>query len=775
MSTRIDLFRHFAVATARKWGWPVFPVNGKRAFLPGAYKVATNDPVVVDQLWRDHPFSNLAGATGTYYWLLDKDPRHGGDAALAELEHQHSPLPDTVRLLTGGGNGGEHIYFAPDPRITNARGALPTGLDVRGFGGYGLLPPSVTDEPYRWVIGHDPDSCPIAVAPGWLLHLILQPTPHEADDGGPIGPGGRHEFLLRQCGKLAWIGLSEQAIQAELDHLNRTRCQPPLPGPGPDGWHRLLTTLFRYAKRGRAERRQQARQATADAGPADDQTGDTGSIAMGSDWPDPLPLDTLAVPPFPSDMLPPVLRSLVEDIVRVIQVQPDLPGVLVLGAVGSCCARRLDVAIGRTHLEPLNTYCAVVAESGERKGPALRSVLHPLYVVEAELRASMQPQLREARERRQLAERRLEALRQAAARAKIADERQAFEAEAIALAKTLPPQPIEPALLVSDRTMEKLEVELAQQDGALALASEEAGTVLAIAGGLYRNGEAQLDPLLKAYDRGEIDTARISREAVRCSTPELTILITPQPFLLEQLRRRPEFHHRGLLPRFLFAVPPPIAGHREYQAGVHPEPVCHAAYAALIRYLSGMLPRQPAGQDLPHLLITDAALERWGAYHDRVEHDLREGRRLEPIREWGSKQAARVARLAGILHVAAHRGFEPLAISVETMTAAITLGEYFERHALAAYDRMAALPTLEGARAILRWVKRSRRVEFSAREVQQKINWRFRTQAVVLPCLELLVEYGYLRSLPQPIGAIGRPPSPCYRVHPAVVAGRTPA
>jgi hypothetical protein len=64
MSTRIDLFSYFAVATARRWGWPVFPVNGKRAFLPGGYKIATSDAVVVAQLWRDHPFSNIAVATG---------------------------------------------------------------------------------------------------------------------------------------------------------------------------------------------------------------------------------------------------------------------------------------------------------------------------------------------------------------------------------------------------------------------------------------------------------------------------------------------------------------------------------------------------------------------------------------------------------------------------------------------------------------------------------------------------------------------------------------
>jgi hypothetical protein len=318
--------------------------------------------------------------------------------------------------------------------------------------------------------------------------------------------------------------------------------------------------------------------------------------------------------------------------------------------------------------------------------------------------------------------------------------------------------------------MEKLEVDLAQQDGALVLASEEAGTVLAIAGGLYsRNGEAQLDPLLKAYDRGEIDTARITRDPVRCATPELTILITPQPFLLQQLRQRPEFHHRGLLPRFLFAVPPSKAGTRTYDGTITTSPTCEAAYSVLIKRLHAMAPRQPAGKPLPHLAIAGTALARWGAYHDRVERDLREGAQLEPIREWGSKQAARVARLAGILHVARHQGCTPLAITEDTMAAAITLGEYFETHALAAYDLLAALPTFEGARAIVRWLKRTRCQEFSVRDLQRSL-WRFRTQAAVLPSLELLVEYGYLRPLPRPISTTpGRPSSLSYRVHPVVV------
>ena len=108
-------------------------------------------------------------------------------------------------------------------------------------------------------------------------------------------------------------------------------------------------------------------------------------------------------------------------------------------------------------------------------------------------------------------------------------------------------------------------MDLADQGGALLIQDEEAGTLFAIAGGRYsRDGSAQLDVYCKANDRGALDTARITRAHVSVDTPELSIDVTPQPILMRKLRERPEFHERGLLPRFLFAVPKSNVGYRPY-------------------------------------------------------------------------------------------------------------------------------------------------------------------------------------------------------------------
>src|SRR5262249_10807161 len=135
------------------------------------------------------------------------------------------------------------------------------------------------------------------------------------------------------------------------------------------------------------------------------------------------------------------------------------------------------------------------------------------------------------------------------------------------------------------------------------------------------------------------------------------------------------------------------------------------------------LQKRGDGEELPHLQIEGDALTVWAAYNDRVEHEMREGERLAAIREWASKQPGRVARLAGVLHLIEMVGTgsstsasTSMAIPAHTVEAACRLGEYFEAHALAAYDMMAALPQIEGARRVLAWITRTRQTRFSARD-----------------------------------------------------------
>jgi hypothetical protein len=60
--------------------------------------------------------------------------------ALAKLEAAIGALPATKAVRTP--SEGLHLYFQHAVGITNRPGALPGGIDVRGEGGYVLVPPS---------------------------------------------------------------------------------------------------------------------------------------------------------------------------------------------------------------------------------------------------------------------------------------------------------------------------------------------------------------------------------------------------------------------------------------------------------------------------------------------------------------------------------------------------------------------------------------------------------------------------------------------------------
>jgi hypothetical protein len=110
--------------------------------------------------WAARPQANVGIVTGpaSGIFVLDVDPTHGGDDKLASLEMAFGPLPRTYTTRTG--SGGLHFYFTLDGvdfDLTNSRGHLPVGLDIRGRGGFVVAPPSVSGVgPY--VVMAEPDS-----------------------------------------------------------------------------------------------------------------------------------------------------------------------------------------------------------------------------------------------------------------------------------------------------------------------------------------------------------------------------------------------------------------------------------------------------------------------------------------------------------------------------------------------------------------------------------------------------------------------------------------
>ena len=176
-------------------GWPIFPVQGlsgtgddMKAPLPGSrgFKDASSDPETVSRLWRRGLGRFGAGvATGDPLglWVLDidADPTKGkkGIETISALIERHGSLPETLTGRTG--SGGWHLFFRmpEDPElrllVRNSGSKVGEDLDVRGTGGYVVLPPSphASGTPYAWKKGRGPGEIEPASAPDWLLERVV--------------------------------------------------------------------------------------------------------------------------------------------------------------------------------------------------------------------------------------------------------------------------------------------------------------------------------------------------------------------------------------------------------------------------------------------------------------------------------------------------------------------------------------------------------------------------------------------------------------------------
>jgi len=246
-------------------GFPVFPCarnkqpaiskeRGGRGFLD-----ASTDPERIKVMFGQA--GDLVGSpTGeiTGFDVLDLDYRHRAQDWESANTHR---LPETRIHQTQ--SGGRHYLFRHAPGVRNSAGRIAQGVDVRGDGGYVVMPPSL-----GYGIINDSD---IAEWPDWLLELALpppepprRPVAHPAvsveskrydgfirgvaDRVGRAADGAKHFALRNAALSLGGIqdaaGLSDDAATQLL--------LAALP-PGVKDWKAAAKTIAWGLERGRAK------------------------------------------------------------------------------------------------------------------------------------------------------------------------------------------------------------------------------------------------------------------------------------------------------------------------------------------------------------------------------------------------------------------------------------------------------------------------------------------------------------------------------------------
>lgn len=753
-------------------GWRVHPIRprDKRPLLKGWPDAATTDEATIRKWWGDWPDANVGVVTGpsSGVVVIDVDGE-AGEESLAQLQARYGRLPDTCEQITGRGR---QLFFAvPATALignTTALGGSP-GVDVRGSGGYVVVPPSVhpNGKTYTWEISSDPrDGVVIAkLPPAWVELLAVPASQRERDlpsqpsqkDGTILREGDRNDSLFRLACSLRTRGLLQKEIAAALFERNKSACQPPLDQKEVLG---IAASAASY--------------------PPGSPKAENPTLS----WEPPIPLGHFDLPSFSIEAIPNQLCAISAFCARVaesFQVPLDLPVLLVLAVLGAALAKRVIVWGGGDWREPLNLFIAVAMSSGERKSSVFREVTQPFTQFESEEAQRLGPEIAQNQTERLILFNRLKKATSKAAEAAKPEDREKWTMEAKQLTAELHQKKVmtAPRMVADDATPEALSRLMLENEGRIALLSPEGDTFDLMAGRYSANGTPNLGVYLKGHAGDDIRVDRVSKERppefVR--EPALTVGLAVQPEVLRGLVERPGFRGRGLLARFIYALPHSKVGFRALTPPAVPDDV-RQAYARLIRTALAVTPAyDERGNECPHVLrLNAAAMTEFNRFRAEVEVALRESGSLAELRDWGSKLPGAVLRIAGSFHTLIQiQSGVPGAkeIDSETILCAIAIGEYALAHAKAAFFEMSVNPAVGLARKILIWLSEERHTSFTRREVFNRVRGAVQRVEELDEPLRLLGEHGYIRERETKRSGPGRKPSQAFDVNPLFLAQNT--
>lgn len=237
-----------AALTAEMWGFSVIPIGrDKKPLIEWKkYQKERATPDQIKMWWLHYPDANIGAVTGAVSGIVVIDIEKGGDK---------SGFPETITSQTGG--GGFHLFYKhPGVPIKNSVRDLAPLTDVRGDGGYVVLPPSLhaSGNRYQWLVS--PEKGAFAELPPSLLKKLkfsVEKSVRQDFAATDVPQGKRNDAATQYIGKILHDLSPELWETAGWDGLmawNEKNCKPPLD-------EKELRSVFDSIKNNEAGQREQ--------------------------------------------------------------------------------------------------------------------------------------------------------------------------------------------------------------------------------------------------------------------------------------------------------------------------------------------------------------------------------------------------------------------------------------------------------------------------------------------------------------------------------------
>jgi hypothetical protein len=195
---------------AEQYGLKLFPVSAsdKKPLIKGWQHKATNDIDRIKAWMETFPNMRLGAVVPDELMVLDIDKKNDVDgfASLAQLEDEHTKLPQTLSQETP--SGGRHLFFRMPPGQVagNSVSKLADGLDVRANGGFVVC--------YRLERSSAGAVIAIQGAPDWLVRKVVRKTFHRK--GLPVHPPSFYD-------QIQTTSYARAALKSEAENVRNAK------------------------------------------------------------------------------------------------------------------------------------------------------------------------------------------------------------------------------------------------------------------------------------------------------------------------------------------------------------------------------------------------------------------------------------------------------------------------------------------------------------------------------------------------------------------------
>ena len=452
-------------------------------------------------------------------------------------------------------------------------------------------------------------------------------------------------------------------------------------------------------------------------------------------WESPAPLKIATLPPFPVDSLPSVLRHYALALSEATQTPIDMAAVRSLSVCSICAQGKFIIRPKADWREPLHLYALTIAPPAERKSAVDSACVEPIKEYEKEWNRKNRDAIERSEMDIKLKENEIQkALKKGGVESGNNHELYSARRELNKLIETA----VKPLRLFCDNvTPEALASLMADNKGKMAVVSSEGG-IFGIMAGLYSD-KVNIDVFLKSHPGEEIRIDRISRPPEYIPSPCLTLALSAQPQVLDEISSQPELSGRGLLGRFLYSVPASNLGRRRYETEPIP-PRVSEEYRRLVHDLLEI--EQPENPRI--LTLSEGAYIASKKFFDELEPlHLEEFYTMQP---WSGKLHGSVTmRISGILHICNHRGAAAdVPVSAETVNEAIKISDYFTKHAQRVFDKIGIDKDADDAQYVLGKILERRFGQFTLADLKKACR-RFKKNDELSKPLGLLEKHGYVK------------------------------